>query len=159
MIQTKEFYDYTVYSDGRVWSNKNSGKWINGGINKRGYEFVILRINNQYVKWYLHRLILQTFNEIPEWKTLQVNHKNLIKSDNRLENLEWISGLDNIRHAIENDAYPIRKGENAVNVKLTDEEAKIIKYSSFSANELKRMYGCSRCTVSQIRNNRKWKHI
>jgi len=159
MIQTKEFYDYTVYSDGRVWSNKHLGKWINGGINKRGYEFVILRINNQYVKWYRHRLILYVFNEIPECKNLQVNHKNLIKSDCRLENLEWTTGKENVEHAVKNNAYPYKKGEKAGNVKLTDEEAKIIKYSGLSASELKKLYGCSRCTVSQIRNNRKWKHV
>jgi len=157
MIQTKEYYDYMIYSDGRIWSNKTN-KWIKGGRTD-GYETLILTINKKRVKWYRHRLLLYLFNEIPEWEKLQVNHKNLIKSDCSLQNLEWVTGEENIKHAVKNNAYPYRKGESACNVKLTDEEAKIIKYGSLSSAELKRLYGCSRCTVSQIRKGRKWKHI
>lgn len=45
-----------------------------------------------------HRIILETFREIPEGKTF-VNHKNGIKHDNSLDNLEWLSQLENVRHA------------------------------------------------------------
>lgn len=50
-------------------------------------------------KYSIHRLVSMAFIEKIEWKT-DVNHKNWIKDDNRLENLEWVTKSENIRHSI-----------------------------------------------------------
>lgn len=48
----------------------------------------------------VHRLVAQHF--IPNPKNLDtVNHKNFIKRDNSVENLEWMSNMNNVLHAIE----------------------------------------------------------
>ncbi len=64
-----------------------------------GYKIVKLSKNNKLKTFYIHRLVLGTFTG--NRRDLQVNHKNGIKTDNSLTNLEWTTRSENIRHAID----------------------------------------------------------
>jgi hypothetical protein len=87
---------YKVSSDGEIVGPK--GRVLKGGINIRGYIFVILSKNNVQVNRVVHRLVAKAFLDNPEEKE-DVNHKNGIKTDNRLINLEWATRSENIQHA------------------------------------------------------------
>jgi len=66
----------------------------------RGYSR--FKINDITIK--VHRLVAQTFIPNPEGKKF-VNHKNGIKTDNRSENLEWVTNKENMEHAVKNGYY------------------------------------------------------
>jgi len=87
---------YEVSDLGRVksFARYKDGKIIKPLFNKFGYLHVVLS-NNEKKQHSIHRLVLQTFLPIDEIK--EVNHKNHIKSDNRLCNLEWCFPSENVR--------------------------------------------------------------
>lgn len=98
---------------------KQSGLYLyqNGTINEKGY--VIVRCPKRI---YAHRLIAQTFIPNPLNKP-QVNHKNKIRNDNRVENLEWCTASENMMHKYYN-SINLRK----VILYLTeDQEIKVIQ--------------------------------
>lgn len=65
---------------------------------KHGYNYVVLTKDRLHKVFTIHRLVATTF--IPNPLNLpQVNHRNGIKHDNRIENLEWVSCSQNHRHA------------------------------------------------------------
>lgn len=74
------------------------GRTIKFAGKRAGYRFVLLSSGRKRKKHYLHRLVAEAF--IPRTDpTLEVNHINGKKSDNRVENLEWVTHAENIAHA------------------------------------------------------------
>jgi hypothetical protein len=91
------FPDYIAYEDGRIYSKKTN-KFMTACNGSYGYKLVCVRKNGKASTQKVHRLIASAFLPNPENKA-QVNHKNGIKSDNRLENLEWATQSENQLHA------------------------------------------------------------
>jgi hypothetical protein len=140
----KDIGNYIVHSDGKVWS-KYKKNWMKLQIHNKGY--YRLPINGR--KTLLHRLLAETF--IPNPNNLpQVNHKSGIKTDNRLENLEWCTGLENTHHAF-TTGLQIKK--------LTKEQVKEIKESQLTCYGLSKIYNVNSNAIRKIKNNISWKHI
>lgn len=65
------------------------------------YLYVTLSKDAKKTRMFLHRLLGKTFIPNPENKP-HVNHINGIKNDNRLENLEWVTCMENMHHFVKN---------------------------------------------------------
>lgn len=110
----------------------------------------------------VHRLVAQAFIPLKDGKN-QVNHKNGIKNDNRVENLEWVDCSENNRHAFRvlgrKPSINPQLGSKHGNSKITEEIAREIKNSKEKLLPLSIKYGISMTTVSRIKLGKAWKHI
>ena len=93
-----EGYPYYVSDLGRIRScNTNKIKMLR--LDKDGYPKVTLHNNGKRKTFNVHRLVANAFIKNPKRKP-QVNHISGNKFDNAASNLEWVTGKENIEHAI-----------------------------------------------------------
>lgn len=99
LIIFKFFYDYQIYSDGRVYSLKTN-KFLNGEITKHGYKQVTLYIDSKPKRFSVHKLVATLFCEKPKTpQKLCINHIDGNKLNNDYSNLEWCTYEHNNAHA------------------------------------------------------------
>lgn len=91
--------NYEVNNIGEI-RNKNTKRLLTQHI-QNGYCYITLQINGKSKRISTHRVVALTFLEKIEGKNI-VNHINGVKTDNRLENLEWSTPQENTQHAWDN---------------------------------------------------------
>lgn len=87
---------YAITTFGRVWSYKNQ-KFLRPGLDKDGYQLVNLCVNYKKRTFKVHRLVAEAFIPNPDGKP-QVNHKDEVKTNNSVSNLEWATIKENVNH-------------------------------------------------------------
>lgn len=91
---------YRVSNYGRVISNAYGyNRLLKGQKDAMGYLHYRLFFEGKAKLEKEHRLVAKAFIPVEENSFKEVNHKNGIKTDNRVENLEWVTRGENIRHA------------------------------------------------------------
>jgi hypothetical protein len=126
-----------------------------------GYTRVYLIRNGQGKRFKRHRIVAQAFIPNPLNKK-EVNHKNGIKSDNVLSNLEWATPLENTRHAWETGLIKRECGERCNASKLKEEDVLNIRKNvcnGANRNLISKEYGIALTTISAIILRKTWKHI
>ena len=153
---------YEVSNYGRVISYKRSkSKFLALHLNRDGYVLVPFCENGSLSKASVHSVVLRAFMGPPP-PGHECHHKNDIKDDNRLENLEWLTKKQNIAHRIHRGACGV--GSAHPKAKLTEDDVRAIlsKYDKFERGGIKKLsveYGVSFGIVSAIIHRRTWRHI
>lgn len=156
-----------VKSESRFITKKDGTKQFVKGVLMKKFKtncnyFVVGLVDlNGYQKRHLvHRLVLIAFHGLHESKN-QVNHINGDKSDNRLENLEWVNCSENQKHA-HSIGLKSQKGENHTQSRLTSKdilEIRELLNKGVKQKIIAEKYGVIRSYISEIKTRRRWNHI
>lgn len=159
------FPRYEVSNLGRVRSVrfKTLTKLIkqNGGYLR--FKATITTDTKQYKKHFsVHRCVAEAFLGPPPSPKHQVNHINKIRTDNRLENLEWVTQSQNELHKhrfhlYKNYGKRIKDGAKLSRLDVIDLKYDIIK--GLSNQELAKKYKVTQSTISKIRNGQIWTNV
>lgn len=98
---------YAITRDGQVWSYRNN-KFLKQGRSHNGYAKIELNVNGKAYQYRVHRLVAMTYIENPN-NYEEVNHIDFNILNNTVENLEWCSHYQNIRHSYDAGNFDINK--------------------------------------------------
>jgi hypothetical protein len=152
------FENYEVSNLGRIRRKYLKGYKFRKPVNQRGYLTITFSIGSKFKKFQLHRLVAFEFIENIDNKRC-VNHINGIKTDNRIENLEWVTHSENEKHSFD----VLGKITNGIiRRKIPLNDINIIKnlYSlGLTQVEIAKKYNVSPSAISLLINNKtysKW---
>jgi len=149
---------YEVSNHGRIKSFYNKREIIRKQQKRKdGYLHLNIVVSGNRKKILSHRFIAFAFLENPLNKK-EVNHINGIKTDNRVENLEWSTRSENEKHAFSSGLKQAKKHESHPVSKLTNEQVLYIKknYKKGNGAELGRMFSVTKGTINKIIKGRSW---
>lgn len=158
-------YNYDISNLGRLRNNKTGNILKTRKINKGGYfgTVVTLGSKKQSKMIVVHRAVAEMFIPNPENKP-QVNHIDGNKSNNCVDNLEWVTPKENTCHAIMT-GLTNNVGCNNGQSKLTNEDVVYIREyykpnsREFSYNALAKKFGVSKPVIVDIVKRRSYKNI
>jgi len=139
--------------------NRTLGLVINPWVDRDGY--LRCRLNAELPRTFaVHRVVAEAFfGPCPSEK--QVNHLDGVKANNGIDNLEYVTTLENIRHATTCGLKA--RGERQWAAKLTATQVREIRraFAAGEANQpaLGRQYGVLQATISGIVRRRTWTHV
>lgn len=152
---------YMVSSTGKIM-NTRTGKILDPMVSRKGYHQICMNCNGVYTNPMVHRVVAQAFIPNPENKP-QVNHINGDKSDNRVENLEWVTCQENIDHAWATGLHKPRYGDDANASKYTEKQVhevcKLLEQNKLLNTEIAKITGVDVYVISKIKCRNCWMHI
>lgn len=124
----KEIFEgkYIIYPNGQIWSVRRN-KFLKASVHHTGYTRICVDKKDRFI----HRLVAEAF--IPNPNNLpMINHINEIKSDNRVENLEWCNNRHNITHSIggKNPGVHFFKGKYRVRICINGKNTHIGSFNT-----------------------------
>jgi len=154
--------DRSTYSKKSKITYNYKGRMIKTGLNRKGYYSVSLRKNDKSFTAIIHRLVAIAFIKNPSNKE-QVNHIDGNKINNKVENLEWCTNTENIRHAFRTGLFDNRIGSRCGNSKLNEKQVleifEMIKAKKIIYKDIAKKFNVSTAAIALIAMGRNWSHL
>lgn len=159
---------YSVSNLGRVRNEVSRNKHYAGLIrtgdaNHDGYLRLSLSADGGRRKVFVHRIVADAFlGQCPDG--YEVNHKNGIKTDNAVSNLEYVSHKSNMHHALNTGLWnpAVAIGTKNFNAKLNPDAVRAIRNEyahNIPLRVIAEKYGVTRTTIALVLQGRIWKHV
>ena len=133
--------DYSVSTEGEV--RKDTTNYILSQSSQQDYKFVGLIINGKQKRMRVHRMVALAFIDNPDNKPY-VNHINGNRSDNNVENLEWVTPSENTQHAVDTGLFKSSRARAVIQYNLNGEQMATFE----SASEAARQTGGSQSKIT-----------
>lgn len=143
-------------TDGR---RTTAGRLLRLTVMKIGYRCVHPVVNGKNVHAYVHHMVAELFIG-PRPVGFDINHIDGNKQNNVVENLEYVSHGDNMRHAHRIGLSPV--GERCNKGKLTASSVVAMRVARANGEPLSSIasrFGVAASTASQAINARRWRHV
>ncbi|MEM8781042.1 MAG: NUMOD4 domain-containing protein [Cyanobacteria bacterium P01_G01_bin.49] len=121
-----------------------SGKILTSGKTNKGYLKVDLKINGKTNSKNIHRLVAMVFVANKNNKP-QVNHIDGDKLNNNSSNLEWVTNLENRRHALKNNLQYTKIDSPDCLIAI-----KVLKDRGLTLEEIGAIFGVTKTTISRV---------
>lgn len=162
MTKIPNYENYEIDELGQIWSlpkkTRKGTRLIKPLLHPvTGYMYLDLSSNGKIKKFLVHRLVAITLINNPNNKP-QVNHINGNKTDNRPQNLEWVTASENQKHSIK-IGLRTTKGVKNSQCKLSENDVIYIRNSKERGYVLAKRFNISQPTICDIQKNRSWTHI
>jgi len=163
--------NYKMHQSGAIYSLL-SNRYLKTGDNGKGYKFVNLWTpNGEHKREYVHRLCLKVFSGHKEG--LECNHIDGNKSNNHIDNLEWVTKSQNHKHAYETGLNRVseyqkkrtsdaNRGSGHGGTRLKERDIINIRHlydSGMTYKKISNIYGVHRDTIGNIVRGNTWKHV
>lgn len=144
---------YRVSADGRVWGPKRELKLV---ARKAGETYFAVTLTNPRKTMCVHTMVAETFLG-PRPDGCQVAHQNGDSTDNRVENLRYMTCRENIIQKKVHGTMPL--GEAHKRSKLKADQVLAIKRAGRTDSDFAKEFGVSPDTVRDVRIGKTWKHL
>ena len=145
---------YFISACGRAFSTKQKKvKELKLHLTTNGYPHIIISKGSERKSVLVHKIVLTTYGG-PRPEGMQVGHLNGIKTDNRIENLKWVTIRENSIHTFAHGTMHCAK--------LTHDqviEVKRLLRDGVSGAEVGRRFGLKKHSVSEIKTGKHWSFI
>lgn len=165
--QYEHLKGYGIDINGDIWScrfnpDKFYSQWskLVRRLDTKGYYQFSYTLLGKKRYTMVHKLMALAY--LPKVEgTTEVNHKNGIRTDNRIENLEWVSRGQNIKHSY--DILKRKRIQGTMNrkAKLNDEKVREIKkmIGILTIREIAKMYDTHHSLIQGIKDGKRWPHV
>lgn len=152
---------YFITEDGKVWSDKTN-KFLKTYKRDNGYLSVSL---GRGVVKLVHRLVAETYLPNPSGLP-EVDHLDANKSNNHVNNLEWVTHEENMERANMNGLLGKNQDPKGSRNGMSRLDEMIVAYirqqyatGKYNQKRLAKVFGVNQQSISNIVNNKSWRHL